>query len=442
MNDVNFERVDQLNHSFNLCNRGGYFGQLGYTCKKCFNYTPKRVDELDSQIIVDVACGRTTTTVIDSTGAIYTFGCNCKNGNTTGHGIFPQTVTTPTILADLSTKKVNAVSSALHHSACITAAGEVYTWGHGKYGKLGHGDETNCCTPKLVEALDGMKAILVSCGYKHTVVCTEDQGAVYTFGRGEEGQLGHGDNDATSTPRKVQALQDMHIIEVKCGGAMTMALTVTGYLYTWGSDTHGKYEGNLGHGTACMILTIPCLVEALREHNVVQISAGYFHCAAMVSPHPNTIRTSQQEVLVKKEDSNFVFMVRNEPICAHIGILSKKSEYFRAMFRSNMRESVERVVKVQDCSKSIFKFLLEYIYLGTFPSIDHIVDAVELYRIADIYQVEGLMFLCKGFLEKLLMGVGAGTEEMTGLWEKLEGMIGCDALKNHLLARKSKGDCV
>lgn len=36
------------------------------------------------------------------------------------------------------------------HSACITAAGQLYTWGKGRYGRLGHGDSEDQLVPKLV----------------------------------------------------------------------------------------------------------------------------------------------------------------------------------------------------------------------------------------------------------------------------------------------------
>ena len=36
------------------------------------------------------------------------------------------------------------------HSACVTSAGELYTWGKGRYGRLGHGDSEDQTRPKLV----------------------------------------------------------------------------------------------------------------------------------------------------------------------------------------------------------------------------------------------------------------------------------------------------
>ena len=41
------------------------------------------------------------------------------------------------------------------HSAAITDQGELYTWGKGRYGRLGHGDSDDQMRPKLVEALKG-----------------------------------------------------------------------------------------------------------------------------------------------------------------------------------------------------------------------------------------------------------------------------------------------
>lgn len=38
------------------------------------------------------------------------------------------------------------------HSACITASGELFTWGKGRYGRLGHGDSEDQLKPKLVSA--------------------------------------------------------------------------------------------------------------------------------------------------------------------------------------------------------------------------------------------------------------------------------------------------
>ena len=74
-------------------------------------------------------------------------------------------------------------------------------------------------------------------------------------------------------------------------------------------------------------------------------------------------------------------MVENEEhLYANVDVLSQKSDYFSAMFRSNMRESsIEMVVNVPNCSKAAFlRAVLEYVCLDDFTisSIDD--DVVEL----------------------------------------------------------------
>jgi len=45
------------------------------------------------------------------------------------------------------------------HSAAVTAQGDLYTWGKGRYGRLGHGDSDDQTRPKLVEALKGVYCV-------------------------------------------------------------------------------------------------------------------------------------------------------------------------------------------------------------------------------------------------------------------------------------------
>lgn len=50
--------------------------------------------------------------------------------------------------------------------------GKVLTWGHGGHGQLGHGDLVNTKTPKVVEALEGQRAVSVACGGAWTTAVT------------------------------------------------------------------------------------------------------------------------------------------------------------------------------------------------------------------------------------------------------------------------------
>ena len=172
-------------------------------------------------MIVRVACGADHTCAVTSAGSIFTFGRYIATGH--GEDCF---VRKPALLQNISSKGVVSVSAHYSHTTWVTKAGEVFTWGYGDCGRLGHhaGDETNQQTPKRVEALVGVKAKELSCGYDHIAVYTED-GHMYTFGWGEYGQLGHGDRETKYSPQLVHALQGGNITQVQCGNVHTMALT-------------------------------------------------------------------------------------------------------------------------------------------------------------------------------------------------------------------------
>lgn len=55
------------------------------------------------------------------------------------------------------------------HSAAISSEEELYTWGAGSYGRLGHGDESDKVEPQMIEELRQRKISLVSCGNFHTM---------------------------------------------------------------------------------------------------------------------------------------------------------------------------------------------------------------------------------------------------------------------------------
>jgi len=98
------------------------------------------------------------------------------------------------------------------------------------------------------------------------------------------------------------------------------------------------------------------------------------------------------------------FVVSGHRIHAHRAILAKRSEHFAAMFRSGMRESLEREICIPNIPSSIFKLMLEFLYTdGVKINID-IEQAVDLYVAADLYQLDRLKEMCS-FVVKRNMNV-------------------------------------
>ena len=209
-------------------------------------------------------------------GTVYSWGKNAYGR--TGHGKTKGCQDVPKLIKGLRSRNIVYVSACSYHAACVSDDGFAFTWGEGEFGRLGHGDEKNYFTPKPVEALLDFKVKEMHCGVYHTAACSMD-GKIFTFGRNDRGQLGHGDRENRLSPTLVEALAEVFISQARCGLGSTIAMTTTGSVYTWGCGANG----NLGHGNR-KDMTTPCLVERLRPHQAVQIATFNSHSAALVRP--------------------------------------------------------------------------------------------------------------------------------------------------------------
>lgn len=63
----------------------------------------------------------------------------------------------------------------------------------------------------------------IACGCYHSIVLCENS-HVYTFGRGNHGQLGHGSTDDQKVPREVSGLHDKKVIDIAGGFYHTIVL--------------------------------------------------------------------------------------------------------------------------------------------------------------------------------------------------------------------------
>ncbi|PPD99399.1 hypothetical protein GOBAR_DD03562 [Gossypium barbadense] len=149
------------------------------------------------------------------------------------------------------------VATGAWHAAVVARDGSVCTWGWGRYGCLGHGNEECESVPKVVEALIKVKAVHVATGDYTTFVLSED-GDVYSFGCGESASLGHntaaegqGNRHANVlSPELVKSLKQVKEKVVQISqisltnsihwNAHTFALTESGKLYAFGAGDKGQ----------------------------------------------------------------------------------------------------------------------------------------------------------------------------------------------------------
>ena len=155
------------------------------------------------------------------------------------------------------------------HSMVVveTAEGcrDLYTWGRGSFGGLWHGSEGIKLVPTVVEGpLRGKRVASVAAGWYHSMAVVETaEGCreLYTWGDGASGRLGHGNDVRKLVPTVVEGpLRGKHVVSVAAGWGHSMAVVETAEgcreLYTWGNGRHGR----LGHGSEDTKL-IPTLVS-------------------------------------------------------------------------------------------------------------------------------------------------------------------------------------
>jgi len=225
---------------------------------------------LPNVFVVSASCGGMHTLLLSKEGKVFSFG-DGANGRL-GHGNC-RNYSLPQPIASLESKRITFIAAGWTHSMAIDDDGKLFTWGCGNAGRLGHGNVLDVWRPRFVDRLYRirMKAMMASGSYDHSAVCCEN-GTVWTWGLGEHGQLGVGSTESHLEPVLVKSMADanLHIVEVSCGGAHTAAVTNDGTLLTWGRGDWGQ----LGHGNRSSILCAK-VVSALQGKIVKQVSCGW-----------------------------------------------------------------------------------------------------------------------------------------------------------------------
>ena len=125
---------------------------------------------------------------------------------------------------------VAEVCCGRYHTVARTVSGLVFTWGGGKNGRLGHGDEKIRAQPACVEALLRHKAIKVTAGYHNNLVLT-DADEVWSWGWGAHGQLGVGDTQDRELPTVIPELTGRDVVALSCGDRHSFAVTCGGTVF-------------------------------------------------------------------------------------------------------------------------------------------------------------------------------------------------------------------
>jgi len=216
-------------------------GQLGHSTDDKFVPLPLEVGLPDP--VKHVAVGEHHTMCITSGGDVWAWGSN--EAGQLGIGPTHQSrVVEPRLVQGLAGSQVTSLALGTTHSMALTSSGEVYTWGHGDTGALGHGPVSPSkveWTPKLVRALCGVRVRSLCAGF-FSSGCVDEAGKSYSWGHGLYWQLGHGEPHNEFSPRRIEKLNVCGSLSI--GQMHAMATGFDGNVFVWGTNDHGT----LGQG--------------------------------------------------------------------------------------------------------------------------------------------------------------------------------------------------
>lgn len=228
--------------------------------------------------VVQVAVTQDNVMALTESGEVHAMGYG--GGGVMGLGDEEDQEVPRLVGGPLADVRVVQVSMNSYHSLVVTSEGHLFSFGHGRYGRLGHGSEENELRPRRVRgALEGEYVVCAAAGRCHSVVCTKS-GAVYTFGQGFKGALGHCTEKDEIWPRTVAGeLEARRVVLVSAGCCTSAAVTADGELFTWGS----RARGALGHSPASdtLFVAAPDRVVALAHERVARVASGDWHMVVM-----------------------------------------------------------------------------------------------------------------------------------------------------------------
>jgi len=208
-----------------------------------------------------------------------------------------------------SQHKIVRINAGQWHSCAINTEGELFTWGVGFQGRLGHGTKDPCFSPtRVTGSLEGQHVVDVACGSFHTVALTA-QGLVFCWGDNANGQCGISTlPDARVTkPHCVSTLSVIGggIAKAVCCGRQHTAVVMMGP-HPWCTEyccqlrhdgkpqaDHGQLyvfgeSKAMGLGSAAKVCTAK-LVAGKERHNAHSVYSGLHHTfvlAEVIPPKP------------------------------------------------------------------------------------------------------------------------------------------------------------
>jgi RCC1 and BTB domain-containing protein len=169
----------------------GVFGQLGHGVLSDEG-VPLIIKEIESRKIIKISCGSHHSLILEENGQVWSFGSSeygQQGGSKTSdwrtnervkdHNYF-YSVPRP-LEEDFEGRKVVKIACGNLHNIAISESGEIFTWGWGMQGVLGHGNRKFQVAPTLISRLRGEPILEAAASGNHTIAITGTYQQLHTF---------------------------------------------------------------------------------------------------------------------------------------------------------------------------------------------------------------------------------------------------------------------
>jgi DNA-binding beta-propeller fold protein YncE len=394
-------------------------------------------------------------------GQVSTLAGNGVKGNRDGEATTAAQFNSPSGVAVDGYGNIIVADTDNHRICLITPQGQVSTLaGTGVKGhRDGEGSMALFHSPFGI-AVDGDNNVIVADTENQCIRKITPKGKVSTMaGTGEKGHRdGEGSIAQFNSPSGVAVDGDGNIIVADTNNHLIRLVTSQGRVTTLAGTNapRGDLRYKDGPGTAAQFNHPRCV--AVDGGGNVIVADTDNHCIRCVSSDvvtprgivlnnhavvppvvdpilPPLLQSSFASDLLRHfldADDSFhdaCFVVEQERVPAHRGLLSARCKYFKSMFSAGFKEGDSAEIHIKDTTSVAFKALLKYLYTDNME-VDGAV-LLDLAKLSDQYRVERLHNHCISQLFKgvtlqnavmrLMQAHTASGEQGGAMWAKLKG---------------------
>ncbi|XAR65179.1 hypothetical protein NMG60_11009201 [Bertholletia excelsa] len=225
-------------------------------------------------------------------------------------------------------------------------SGKLFLWGEEDKGQLGHGDKESRLVPEFVAGLVDLSICKVACGHNLALALTTS-GQVYTMGTTAYGQLRNPVANGKTPTCSEGKIANSFIEEIACGSYHVAVLTSKTEVYTWGKGSNGQ----LGHGD-CDDRDMLTLAEFLKNKQVKSIACGATFTAVI---YLHKLVANTESSVCYGCHSPFTFRRRRHN-CNNCGFVFCKTCSSRKSLKPSLAPSMDKPYRVcNDCFKKLRK---------------------------------------------------------------------------------------